>query len=386
MGMQTAARSERPASVRGRLLVDGAWQSGLVILEEGRIARIASADERAPEPCLDGHFVAPGLIDLQDNGGFGVEIGASANAITHLEARLPQTGVTGFLPTLVTSPADFYPGAYEAFRAARASATRGARALGLHLEGPFLSPHAAGAHHREWIESARWELLDALLEGDALAIMTLAPERPGALEAIARLTDRGVLVSLGHTAATYDELVRGIDAGARMVTHLFNAMTPFHHRAPGALGAALTDDRVTVGIVPDGVHCQPAALRLAFRAKGVLGIALVTDAMSAAGMAPGTYELAGKKVLVDGTSARLEDGTLAGSILTLDEAVRRMVALGGVRAEDALRMASEVPARLLGLPHKGRLAVGCDADLVVLDDQLRVAMTLVAGELVYSAV
>lgn len=367
-------------SVRGRLLIDGSWRSGVIVLEQGRIAAIS--DHAPPGRCLDGSFVAPGLIDLQVNGGFGVEIGDTSAAIAQLAARLPETGVTGFLPTLVTSPAELYPRAYAAFT--DAATPRGARALGLHLEGPFLSPNAAGAHHRPWIEAARWELLESLLDRAVLAVMTLAPERPGALAAIARLADQGVLASLGHTAATYDELVRGIDAGARMVTHLYNAMTPFHHRSPGALGAALTDDRVTVGLVPDGVHSHAAALRLAFRAKGADGIALVTDAMSATGMPAGTYELAGKKVVVDQSSARLEDGTLAGSILTLDEAVRRMIQLAGVRSEDALRMASEVPARLLGLTQKGKLAPGCDADIVVLDEQLRVTMTLVAGELVYA--
>jgi N-acetylglucosamine-6-phosphate deacetylase len=169
-----------------------------------------------------------------------------------------------------------------------------------------------------------------------------------------------------------------------MVTHLFNAMTPFHHRAPGVVGAALADDRLTVGLVPDGVHSHAAALRIAFRAKGASLVALVTDSMSAAGMPPGAYALAGKKVIVDSTSARLEDGTLAGSILTMDEAVRRMVGLSGARAEDALSMASEVPARVLGLANKGRIAPRCDADLVVLDADLAVRATLVAGEVVYA--
>jgi N-acetylglucosamine-6-phosphate deacetylase len=373
-------------SVRGRLLVDGAWRPGVVVVEGGRIASIRDGDAPAPEPCVVGDLVAPGLIDLQVNGAFGVEVGESADAIVHLAKRLPSTGVTSFLPTLVTSPADRYPPAFAALVAARAAApAASARPLGLHLEGPFLSAGAAGAHHPEWIAAADWALLDSLLEGDALALMTLAPERPGAESAIRRISARGAIVSLGHTRATYEELSRGIDAGARMVTHLFNAMTPFHHRAPGALGAALVDDRITVGLVPDGVHSHPAALQLALRAKGAERIAIVTDAMSAAGMPPGTYELAGKKVLVDATSARLEDGTLAGSILTLDEAVRRMVRLAEASALDALRMASEVPARLLGLRDKGRIAVGCDADLVVLDSDLGVRAALVGGEVAYSA-
>jgi len=370
--------------VRGRLLLDGRSADGALVIEGGRIARIVEGPdaerERAPTE-LAGAFVAPGFVDLQINGGFGVEVGDAADAIALLARELPRTGVTAFLPTLITSPPDLYPRAVAAFGAARGSP--GAQPIGLHLEGPFLSSRAAGAHDRELIERADWALLDRLLEANALSMMTLAPERPGALDAIARLTERGIVASLGHTAASYEEVIRAIDAGARMVTHLYNAMSPLHHRAPGAVGAALTDDRVVVGIVADGVHAHPAAMRLALRAKGARGVALVTDAMSAAGMGPGIYELAGKRVVVDATSARLDDGTLAGSILTMDEAVRRTVRLGGASPEEALRMASEVPARVLGLDRKGRLAVGCDADLVLLDEELRVRATLVGGRVVH---
>ncbi|MCA1722822.1 MAG: amidohydrolase family protein, partial [Thermomicrobia bacterium] len=174
-----------------------------------------------------------------------------------------------------------------------------------------------------------------------------------------------------------------VDAGARMATHLYNAMSPFGHRAPGAIGAALLDDRITVGLIADGVHSHPASLQLAVRAKGMDRIALVTDMMAAAGMPPGAYSLGGQPVIVDDRAVRLPDGTLAGSLLTMDQAVRNMVRWTDLRLPDALHMAGVVPARLLGRENAGRIAVGADADLVLLDDDLRVQATIIKGEVVY---
>ena len=270
----------------------------------------------------------------------------------------------------------------DELEAARHAAS-GATALGLHLEGPLLSPVRAGAHPRAAIAAADIAALSSVLARDAVRLVTLAPERPGAFDWIRRLREAGVVVSLGHTDASYDELRRGIDAGATLVTHLYNAMSPFHHREPGAVGAALDDDRVAVGIIADGVHCHAAAVRLALRAKGPRGVVLVTDAMAAAGLGPGTYPLGGIEVIVDATSARLADGTLAGSILTMDRALRELVGMTGASVADALRMASEVPARILGLATKGRIAVGCDADLVLLDRSLEVVATVVGGRVAY---
>lgn len=369
--------------LRGDLLLGGSLTPGEVVIEDGRIRTIhrsPSAAER-PYPVYEAAIVAPGFIDLQVNGGFGVEVGADPAAIRTLAARLPETGVTAFLPTIVTSPPELYPTAIAAFEAARD--LPGARPLGLHIEGPFLSPGRHGAHRRDLIEAADPRLLDTLLEGNAVRLVTLAPERPDAPDLIRRLTARGILVSLGHTDATYEQFVAGVDAGARMATHLYNAMSPFGHRAPGAVGAALLDDRVAVGLIADGIHAHPASLALALRAKGAGHIALITDMMAAAGMPPGTYALGGQRVIVDGTSARLADGTLAGSLLTMDQAVRNMVRWTDATPAAALRMASEVPARLLGSTYLGTIREGVAADLVLLDSELRVRMTIVEGEVVY---
>ena len=374
-----------PFAIRGRLVVDGGLFPGVVVVRDGAIAEIvrdpAGAD--LPGDVLDAHIVAPGLIDLQVNGAFGVEVGEDADAIRHLSQQLPATGVTAFLPTVVSSTASFYAGVREAFMQARDA--DGAVPLGLHVEGPFLSARRAGAHRLSAIENAPPDLYErGLLEGEVVRMVTLAPETDGALDRIRRLRERGIVVSLGHTDATYEEFVRGIDHGASLVTHLYSAMSAFRHRSPGAVGAALVDDRVTAGIIADGVHCHPASLRLALKTKGVERIALVTDAIAGAGMAPGTYRLEGQEILVEETGARLADGTLAGSVLTLDQAVRNMVRLGGARVADAIRMASDVPARVLGLSRQGRLAVGFDADLVLLDEGLEVQATFRRGRQQFS--
>jgi N-acetylglucosamine-6-phosphate deacetylase len=368
---------------RGSLLLGTTLAPGAVLIEGGRIAAISRTPAmwEGQYPMYEAVIIAPGFIDAQVNGGFGVEVGEDPEAIRTLAARLPETGVTAFLPTVVTAPTGLYPHAFAAFAAAR-DAT-GARPLGLHIEGPFLSPQRHGAHRRSLVEHADPTLLDQLLDGDATRLITLAPERPDAPALIRRVRERGVAISLGHTDATYEQFVAGVDAGARMATHLYNAMSPFGHRAPGAIGAALLDDRVTVGIIADGIHAHPASFNLALRAKGASRIALVTDMMAAAGMPPGTYALSGQQVIVDGTSARLADGTLAGSLLTMDEAVRNMVRWTDVTIADALRMASAVPAYLLGFDRIGQIGEGSDADLVLLDADLRVQATIVRGEVVY---
>jgi N-acetylglucosamine-6-phosphate deacetylase len=372
--------------VQGELLIQSQLHSGMVCVEDGQIARVSLLDAWLPDEWRDcpihaAAYVAPGFIDLQVNGGFGIEVGDDPEAIRLLARRLPETGVTAFLPTIVTSPSNFYPKTIAAFEAAKGAP--GARPLGLHMEGPFLSPNRKGAHRRDLIEHADPRLIDLFLASDAVRLVTLAPERPDALAMIRRLSDADILVSLGHTDATYEEFLAGLDAGARMATHLYNAMSPFSHRAPGAIGAALADDRVSIGLIADGVHSHPASVKLAYAMKRAGKMVLVSDMMSAAGMPPGEYALGGQEVVVDGTSARLADGTLAGSLLTMDQAVRNIIAWTGADNASALSLASEHPAHLLGMAGIGCIHEGRDADLVLLGADLRVEMTIVRGEIVY---
>jgi len=370
-------------AIRGRLLLDGRLMLGVVIVEGGNISEVRTGDLDAdlPRPLVDAAIVSPGLVDLQINGAFGFEVGADAAALRALAARLPETGVTTFLPTIVSSPAERYREAAAAFAAARGAP--GARMPGLHLEGPLLGEERAGAHSPAAIRAAASTLddvLDELLAAGVVSLVTVAPERPGALPLIRRLREAGVTVALGHTDATFEQMTGGIDAGATLVTHLYNTMRGFHHREPGAVGAALLDDRVAVSLIADGIHAHPAALNLALRTKGPQRMVLVTDAVAAAGMPPGEVRLGGAAVFSDGKAARLEDGTLAGSVLTLDRAVRVAVSRGGARLEEALTMASTNPARLLGLPKTGRLASGYDADLVLWDSSMQVEGVFIGGK------
>jgi N-acetylglucosamine-6-phosphate deacetylase len=375
--------SRQPFAVRGKLAIAGHLEEGAVVIDGGRIIDVLRAPREGalPAQIIGAEIVAPGLIDMQVNGGFGVEVGADPGALRDLARRLPERGVTAYLPTLISAPAAAYQQAFDAFAAAQVAP--GARALGLHLEGPFLSPARKGAHPLAAIEQADDRLFDALLASDLVRLMTLAPERPGSIVRIRRLRAREILVSLGHSDATLEEFAAGVDAGATMATHLYNAMSPFGHRAPGVIGAALTDDRVTVGLIADGIHGHPASLQLAFRAKGAARIVLVSDMMAAAGMPPGQYPLGGRPVDVDATTARLADGTIAGAVATLDQGVRGMVRWTEATPAMALQMATETPARLLGLADRGRLAAGGIADLALFDSNLRLLETIIAGQTLY---
>lgn len=379
------AHPHEPFAIRGKLLAGTYLDRGTVVVESGvirEVHRAALSDGNLPPTVIDADIVSPGLIDLQVNGAIGREVGPNAADIEAISRWMPTTGVTAWLPTVVTADAAFYPQVFASWRAIDRSV--GATPLGYHLEGPFLSPERKGAHQLRYIEAATDELFDTWLDEPSVVLVTLAPERAGGLQRIRALAERGILTSVGHTNATYEELRAGLDAGATKATHLFNAMSPMHHREPGAMIAVMTDDRVTAGLIPDGVHSHPGTVRLALAAKGYDRIVIVSDMMEACGYGPGTYGIGGQAVTVDETSARLKDGTLAGSILTMDQAMRNLVAWTDATIPQALHMATAVPARLLGDSSRGAIVTGARADLTLWTADLDVAATYVGGVLMAS--
>ena len=292
------------------------------------------------------------FIDLQVNGAGGFDLTTEPESLWRVGEVLPRYGVAAFLPTLVSPSFVIVDRARTAWAAGAPAGYAGATPLGWHVEGPFISPKRAGVHDLASLQAPNAGAVADWSPASGVRMVTLAPELPGALEVVATLIANGVVVSAGHSAATHEEAVAGFDAGIRCVTHLFNAMPPLDHRHPGLVGAALADERVTIALIPDGLHVHPAMVALARRAVGPDRLAIVTDAVAGFGMPPGTYVLAGRECIVDGVSARLPDGALAGSVLAMDQAVRNLAAYAGIPEADAALAATTVPARLLGLAEK----------------------------------
>lgn len=363
---------------------------GAVYIEHDRIAWVGPAVDAPPAKGaarIDaaGGWLVPGFIDLQLNGAFGADFTADPTSIWRVADRLPRYGVTGFLPTLVTSPLEQIAVARQIVVSGPPAGFRGAAVLGLHIEGPFLNPHKKGAHNPAYLRPPDPMLVADWSPATGVRFVTLAPELPAGLETIRRLTAQGVVVSAGHSLATYAQAEEAFAAGLRYGTHLFNAMPPLLHREPGLVGALLAAADRVVGLIADGIHVHPGLIRIVWAAKGPAGLSLVSDAMAALGMAPGRYRLNDLEVIVSEKEARLADGTLAGSVLSLDQAVRNLIAFTGCSLAEALATVTTTPADLLGIGHeRGRIRPGLIADLVLLDADLRVAATIVRGEL-YSA-
>ena len=354
-------------------LVDGVLLPGDVALADGRVAEVGLP------PARGDRIAAPGLVDLQVNGFAGVDLVASGpDELRELARALTRHGVTAFLPTLITGPAADTATALDALDGLiRLADLAGARPLGVHLEGPFLAPRRLGTHPAAHRRDPDASTLAAWRGRAPVVAVTLAPELPGALDLVRALSADGVLVSVGHSDATAEQAHAAFDAGARTVTHVFNASSPLHHRAPGVPGAALSRRDVTVQLVVDGHHLHPDVVRLIWAAAPGRTV-LVTDATAPSGRPDGHYALAGMPVQVHAGAVRNGAGGLAGSALSLDAAVRNVHALS-VDLADALSAASERPARLVGRLDLGRLAPGAVADVVVFDDALRVERTFLAG-------
>jgi len=342
----------------------------------------------AADVVLPDGYLLPGLVDLQVNGYFGVEFQtAGADGWATVARRLPETGTTAFVPTLITAPLGSLGAALGAAARFLPGKPDGARVLGVHVEGPFISPRRKGAHNPEWITDPTPTAVGGLIEAGrgVLRVVTLAPELPGALPAISQLLEAGVLVSVGHTDATAVQVDAAAQLGVAMVTHLFNAQRPLNHREPGVVGQALFDTRLTSGMIVDLHHVVAPVCKIAFDAAPGR-IVLVTDAAAPAGMPPGEYLLGAEPVTLpegNGVPPVRSDSTLAGSALRMDTAIANAVACG-VPLPAAVAAATRIPADLIGRPDLGRVSKGAAADLVWLSPQLRTRATWVAGELVYT--
>ncbi|SDF02644.1 N-acetylglucosamine-6-phosphate deacetylase [Limimaricola pyoseonensis] len=352
-----------------------------VIVEEGRILAVTSA-EAAPAglPRLRVPIAAPGFIDLQINGGDGVMFNDAPEPETLARiARAARRGGTAhLLPTFVTAPGRAYAAAMDAVRAALRARLPGI--LGLHLEGPFLSPRRPGIHPPAAIRPIAPEDVAVLERGiGGPLLLTLAPEEvpPGT---IARLAAAGLRVFAGHSEATLEEVASAADEGLRGGTHLYNAMSQLTGRGPGLVGALLGDDRLFAGLIADGIHVHGQSLALALRCKGARRLCLVTDAMATLAAPDAAFTINGKRIAQRGGRLADAEGRLAGAHLAMDEAVRNMIGMGGATRAEALRMASTTPAAALGLGHElGRVAPGYRASLTLLDDDLEVLGVVVDG-------
>ena len=379
----------RTLALRGRIITDHeVWPEGTVLLEGSTIAEVSreplNADEIHEYP---GCFVAPGFVDLQVNGSFGVDVASEAERVPELSRKLLATGTTAYLPTLISSPLELYREALPILSTlAREGVLDGAEVLGVHLEGPFIDADKKGAHPADCVVPADPSLLDELLNLGPVRMLTLAPELEGAAELAKMAARRGIVVCAGHSNTTFELAYRAFEGDVVGATHLFNAMSPLHHREPGLPGAAFAHPRVACGIIADGRHVHPEIVALAFRALGPDRLYLVTDAIAAAGMGSEEYPLAIRRVYLEEGVPKLEDGTLAGSVLTMDEALRNVLAFTGCTLPEAVRMAAVTPARLVGEGgRKGRLASGYDAAATVFGPELSVEAVYRGGSRVYFA-
>jgi N-acetylglucosamine-6-phosphate deacetylase len=373
-----------------KLIEDGqTFENAAVEIHDGRFS-YAGPQAAAPHTggkSIDGRgwIAVPGYIDIQVNGAYGLDFTEQPEGLLTVAERLPSSGVVAFLPTFITSPLEGYHRKLLAVAHAKKADGPGARVLGAHLEGPFLDLAARGAHPVAYFREPTPENLACFDPIEAVSLVTLAVEHPDGLRAVAWLRERGVTVSIGHSAATAEQARQVFAAGVHYTTHLYNAMPTMQHRQPGLVGAALTNPQVRCGLIVDGLHSHPLMVDLAYRCKGAQGITLVTDCLAAMGMPHGHYSIGGQDVTLDESGARQSEGRLAGSVLRMDEAVRNMIAFTGCSLPEAVRMASLTPAETLGLQDRlGHVKTGYAANLALLDTDLHVEATFVDGRLAYA--
>lgn len=377
-------------------LENGIISDGYILLSEGKIAEIGSVkdlqlntDHMEVISLEKGAKVIPGFIDVHIHGVAGADtMDATPEALQTMASHLPKEGTTGFLATTMTQSHENIVQALQNAANYIDQFNDGAEAevLGIHLEGPFINPIKKGAQPEEHIIDPSIQVFKEWQEqaNSHIKLVTVAPEMSNGLEFIEYLSQNGVTASIGHTNATYDQVKDAVHSGATQVTHLFNGMRGLHHREPGTVGAALMFDELKVELISDGIHICPEMVQFAINAKGTDGALLITDAMRAKCLKDGRYELGGQPVNVANGQATLEDGTLAGSILKMIDSVRNMLTFTDLELSDIIKLASENPAKQAHVfDRKGSLAVGKDADVVILNDALEIDMTICRGKIAH---
>lgn len=376
------------AIVNGKIILPDSIVEGRALLFDEKIAGLS---ETVPEGAeiidAKGRYVAPGLVDIHIHGYLGEDTSdGNVEGIRKMAEGIVKNGVTAWLPTTMTVSYDDLRRAFDAVRVLmdKKNNPKGAQIMGVHAEGPFINPSKKGAQAVEYIRPADAPFL--IENSDVIRIVTIAPEMPGALDCIREVTEKtSILVSMGHTAANYETAKAGIEAGVRHATHLFNAMTPLNHRDPGVVGASLADDRVSTELIADTFHISPDLFGLVAKVKGD-NLILITDCTRAGGLEDGEYTLGGQPIFVKGIECRLADGTIAGSVLKLNNAIRNMRDHTSLPLEQIVRMASINAARCIGLDKtKGSLEAGKDADIILADENFAVSETIIAGETVWAA-
>jgi N-acetylglucosamine-6-phosphate deacetylase len=370
-----------------KIIFDDRIELGSVIIRDGKIHSITSDNLENDELIIDakGKYLSPGFIDIHIHGAGGHDtMEGTFEALNCIAKTIAKSGTTSFLPTTMTVSVEEIRTAVKAIAHAKQNGTEGANVLGVHLEGPFINPQMVGAQNPNFVEEPSIESFNYMAGDnlDAVVSMTLAPEVPGADELIKYLKSKGIVVSIGHTKATYNETIHAISCGVCHSTHLYNAMPGLHHREPGVVGAIFDTD-ITTETISDGIHISYPSLRIAYKTKGLDKVILVTDAMMACGMIDGKYSLGGQDVFVKDNAARLQNGALAGSVLTLDKAIKNVYNNTNYSLHEVVKMATLNPAKLCKMEHrKGRIAEGYDADLVIFDEDINIEKVIVNGEIV----
>ena len=388
-------KNKRIIIINGTIITPFHLVSGeAIIVEKGRIREIVNKEELSTATLtgaevIEGKdkFIVPGYIDIHVHGGGGSDVmDGDYEAINQIAITHSRFGTTAFLPTTMTMSKNKIICSLRSICEAVKKGTAGAEILGIHMEGPYINPEKKGAQKEDDIKKIS---IEEFLEfnqasGNLIRLVTIAPEMPGAIGLIKYLYKQGIIASVGHSNATYAQVQAGIEAGLSHVTHTFNAMRGLHHREPGVVGAALISPELTVEVIADGIHIHPIVLKILTKIKEAEKVVLITDTIRATGLKEGTYDLGGQEVIVTEGQARLKDGTLAGSVLTMDKAVKNMVNKIGIQLPKAIQMASFNPAKSIGIDDKkGSLEPGKDADIVILNKNLETELTIVAGKVVY---